>query len=459
MWMYLLLVAAAGMLMILSSGIELNETISWYRKPFRKSAVYLTEKMIARNSGRDAQKEAEKLEMMMLCFCLGLAIFPVLDGAVDKGEKILESYSIERPEKGQGTSSYALQAEIQNEESAEEIRVELKERQYSEKEKEELLKKAVAEAEKILIGNNSSPDEVRGAVVLPAELQEGEVTAQWIQSPEGLLDENGIITEDLTEKGAVLNLTAMLTCEDKEELYETSLHLYPAIRTKQEQLRTDLQKAVNTAQEESLEKKTLQLPRQINGRNITWLEKKESLTGLWLMLIFVVAAAGYAGKSEEFKKEEKLRTRQMILDYPDVVFKMGMLLNAGLTIQNAFTRIAEEYQETKQKKGVRWAYEEMVIACNEMKSGIPEARAYERFGRRCEQTCYIRLGTILSGSLQKSSEGMTNLLLQEAEEAMEERRQLAKKMGEEAGTRLLFPMLLMLMVVLVILIVPALLSF
>ena len=138
MWMYLLLVAAAGMLMILSSGIEINETTSWYRKPFRKSAVYLTEKMAARNSGRDAQKEVEKLEMMMLCFCLGLAIFPVLDGAVNKGEKILESYSIERPEKGQGTSSYALQAEIQNEESAEEIRLELKERQYSEKEKEEL---------------------------------------------------------------------------------------------------------------------------------------------------------------------------------------------------------------------------------------------------------------------------------------------------------------------------------
>ena len=37
--------------------------------------------------------------------------------------------------------------------------------------------------------------------------------------------------------------------------------------------------------------------------------------------------------------------------------------------------------------------------------------------------------------------------------------QLAKKMGEEAGTKLLFPMILMLMVVLVILIVPAVLSF
>ena len=54
---------------------------------------------------------------------------------------------------------------------------------------------------------------------------------------------------------------------------------------------------------------------------------------------------------------------------------------------------------------------------------------------------------------------MTDLLLEEAKEAMEERRQLAKKMGEEAGTKLLFPMILMLLVVLVILIVPAMMSF
>lgn len=164
-------------------------------------------------------------------------------------------------------------------------------------------------------------------------------------------------------------------------------------------------------------------------------------------------------KGEEFRKARENRKRQLILDYPDVVFKLGMLLNAGMTIENAFTRIAEEYQQTKTEGKVRWAYEEMVVACNEMKSGISEAKAYERFGRRCEQTCYIRLGTILSGSLQKSAEGMTDLLLAESEEAMEERRQMAKKMGEEAGTKLLFPMILMLLVVLVILIVPAMMSF
>ena len=42
---------------------------------------------------------------------------------------------------------------------------------------------------------------------------------------------------------------------------------------------------------------------------------------------------------------------------------------------------------------------------------------------------------------------------------MDGRRQLARKLGEEAGTKLLLPMILMLMVVLVILMVPAVMAF
>ena len=45
---------------------------------------------------------------------------------------------------------------------------------------------------------------------------------------------------------------------------------------------------------------------------------------------------------------------------------------------------------------------------------------------------------------------MAALLEQEAEEAFEERKNSAKKLGEEAGTKLLFPMLLMLGIVIAI---------
>lgn len=462
MWIYWGLAAIFGILMILSSGTETDPEVKWYQKPFCRGAEYLLEISSRWKKNRDKKenkKEKEKLETMLMCFALGLLLFPIAESVLSGEEQLTAIHRLERPEKGEGTSSYALQAEIQNQENAEQVKLELQERQYTEQEEMQLLNQAEEEIDQVILGKNASADEVRGRVELPSELQNGEVTVQWIQNPQGYLDGDGNIVADLPEKGQILTLTAMLSCGEREQIYETALHLFPQIRTEEEQLKYDLNQALTAAQEESREKKTLELPQEVDGRNVIWTQRQESLTGICLAGILLLAAMGYFGKAQEHKKAEEQRKRQLVLDYPDVVFKLGMLLNAGLTIQNAFVRIAGEYQEMREQSGIRWAYEEMVAACNEMKSGIAEARAYERFGRRCEQTCYVRLGTILSGGLQKSSEGMTELLLNEAEEAMEDRRQLAKKLGEEAGTRLLFPMILMLLVVLVILIVPAVLSF
>ncbi len=459
MWIYWGMVLSVGLLVLISSAKEVPESVPWYRKPFRKGAVWIWDHIPEGRHREEKEKKTAMLENMLIFLAAGLILVPILEGGIGGKETILESYILERPEKGQGNGTYTLEADIQGSTENEEIHLELEERQYTVQEKKALLKAAEREIDQTILGENESADEVRKKVDLPSELQNGEVTVQWIRNPEGLLDEEGNIIAELSEKGEILTLTAMLSCGEQEELYEIALHLYPELRTEEEQLRYDLKKAVMMAREESAQKSTMSLPSQVDGRNITWIQSGRSVMGVGLVLVVLLAAGGYMSKGEEFRKARENRKRQLILDYPDVVFKLGMLLNAGMTIENAFTRIAEEYQQTKTEGKVRWAYEEMVVACNEMKSGISEAKAYERFGRRCEQTCYIRLGTILSGSLQKSAEGMTDLLLAESEEAMEERRQMAKKMGEEAGTKLLFPMILMLLVVLVILIVPAMMSF
>ena len=51
------------------------------------------------------------------------------------------------------------------------------------------------------------------------------------------------------------------------------------------------------------------------------------------------------------------------------------------------------------------------------------------------------------------------MLKNECIEALEERKARARKKGEQAGTKMLFPMLLMLMVVMVVIMVPAFMSF
>ena len=66
---------------------------------------------------------------------------------------------------------------------------------------------------------------------------------------------------------------------------------------------------------------------------------------------------------------------------------------------------------------------------------------------------------MLSANLQKGSQGLAKLLQEEAAFSMEERSQMARKFGEEAGTKLVLPMILMLLVVLVILMAPAVMAF
>jgi hypothetical protein len=67
--------------------------------------------------------------------------------------------------------------------------------------------------------------------------------------------------------------------------------------------------------------------------------------------------------------------------------------------------------------------------------------------------------TLLEQNVTKGSKGMVSLLEQEERNAMNERINLAKKRGEEAGTKLLGPMILLLLIVMLMIMIPAFLSF
>lgn len=112
----------------------------------------------------------------------------------------------------------------------------------------------------------------------------------------------------------------------------------------------------------------------------------------------------------------------------------------------------------REEQEARYAYEEMKHTCHEMESGVMESESYERFGTRCGLQEYVRLGALLSQNLRKGMKGLRDILRVETIQAFEERKARARRLGEEAATKLLMPMFLMLSVVLVIVIVPAFLS-
>ena len=70
----------------------------------------------------------------------------------------------------------------------------------------------------------------------------------------------------------------------------------------------------------------------------------------------------------------------------------------------------------------------------------------------------MKFGALLSQNLKKGGKGLSELLKLESIQAFENQKSEAKRMGEEAGTKLLAPMFGMFAVVMLMVIVPAFLS-
>ena len=137
------------------------------------------------------------------------------------------------------------------------------------------------------------------------------------------------------------------------------------------------------------------------------------------------------------KKKELLR-----LGYPDLVHQLALYLVAGMTIRSAFGRLGK-------------TNEYAAYACREMQSGQSEAAAYENFGKRAGPREYVKLSTLLCQNLKKGSSALMERLEEEALTATESRIQSGRKLGEEAQTKLLIPMVTLLAVTMLMIMVPA----
>ena len=246
-------------------------------------------------------------------------------------------------------------------------------------------------------------------------------------------------------------------CGEEDEIYRAVVKIYPPIPTEEEQWKETVSEALAAAQQESSSQKMKKLPERIGGVAVSWTEAPSSSALTVLFLALSAVALVYVAKDRELKKQVQERERQMQRDYAGIVSKLVLLMGAGAAARNAWETIVKEYQQKRDKGEIkpRFAYEEMALACHEMQSGVAETKAYENFGIRCRLPCYLKLSALLEQNLRKGSKGLSQILNAEILEAFEQRKDCARNQGEEAATRLLFPMVMMLAVVMILILIPA----
>lgn len=179
------------------------------------------------------------------------------------------------------------------------------------------------------------------------------------------------------------------------------------------------------------------------------------------MIVLAMASAAllYWYRVERPKDLRKKKEQQMMVDYSEIITGLTVLTGAGLALPQAWVRLAEEYEAAREKRGIRWAYEEMVVTGRQIQNGISPGRAFGEFGRRIGLHAYIKLGNLLEQNMKKGTRGLSAMLQAEAYQAFEERKHQVRRCSEALNMQLLIPMFMMFGVVLIIILVPALLSF
>lgn len=364
--------------------------------------------------------------------------------------KITVLTELERNPYGQGTASYPIEVEYQGE--AEEIDLSVEEVKLTEEEILSRMDESIEGIKKEILGKNESLEKVNQPIAFISEYQGIQIFWE-IEDPKKL-NYNGEISVDIVDNETVLlQLFASLSLEDVQKTYVIPIVLCAPDDSRKDKLIREITESIALSNSE-FEKKVV-LPKTVNGEEITFKKRQEHNEGAFLILGLLLIVAVLIGLDKGLEEKVKKRKAQMTMDFSEIVSKLSLLYEAGLSIYKAWEKIVTE----QEKKGeTRYAYQEMRLALEKINSGVSEKEAYVQFGKRCGLHAYIKLGNLLEQNLAKGTKGMKQSLKNEVEESLEERKKLARKKGEEASTKLLVPMVLMLLVVIVIIAVPALMS-
>ncbi len=366
----------------------------------------------------------------------------------DEGKSVLE-----RGIYGSGNKDIELDIVLNGKRKS--LNVTISEQEYSTNEIPDVFVRTVNQLEQLILGENRSLDEVRYDLNLVEGITGSGINISWQTDNLQILKLNGELhNENIKEEGVLVELRALLSYADQEAVHVFHVRIYPPILDNEEKELRKLEQQIKELEENDRGNKYFILPDNVDNSPIVWLYPGDSRG--WGMLFLGIVASGllYALDMQNKKQRLEKRKNQLASHYPQLISQFVLYLGAGMTVRSAWFKIVHEYKIQEREKA-RVVYEEMRYTMHEIQGGVSENECYERFGSRCELPSYRKFGVILSQNLRKGTRGLTDLLRIEAEDAFEERKKRARRMGEEAGTKLLGPMFMMLSVVLIILVVPA----
>lgn len=142
----------------------------------------------------------------------------------------------------------------------------------------------------------------------------------------------------------------------------------------------------------------------------------------------------------------KNRHEELLLDYPTVLSKMALMINAGMMLSEAWRTVASS--------GSRMLYKEMQRTIVNISNGMPEIQAYSEFGTACRINELKKFSSIICQNVEKGNSEMVQVMKQLSIEAWAVKKNIAVSRGKNAETKLIIPIGITFLAIIVMIMVP-----
>ncbi len=176
-----------------------------------------------------------------------------------------------------------------------------------------------------------------------------------------------------------------------------------------------------------------------------------ALYGLTSEMLALVIGLVFAGLSYYYfgtttTKKILKRSDELLHDFSEVVSKLALLTNAGMILREAWHEVAFAGKGT--------IYTEMQTAVNEMDNGVPEIDAIYNFGTRCIIPEIKKFTSTIIQGMTKGNSELTSMLQEQSKEVWQLKKQLVRREGEKAASKLLIPICIMFVGILIMILIP-----
>ncbi|WP_281887281.1 type II secretion system F family protein [Paenibacillus sp. YYML68] len=184
------------------------------------------------------------------------------------------------------------------------------------------------------------------------------------------------------------------------------------------------------------------------------------------MLVYGLLAALVSPVALFLQEQTKLKQKRrlMLMELPEVLNQLMLLVGAGESLQKAIVRLGEQDAEggtahsgggkNRSRNPLRV---ELAETARALAMNVSFSKAMEDFSKRCAIQETTLFTTTLLLNYKRGGDELFVSLRELSMTLWDKRKALARTLGEEAASKLVFPMVVLFMMIMIIVAVPALL--